>query len=68
MSLHPTAIPPVPAETARVARAVCSQPNRGLHLRDELGTGDRDDDFRALFPRRGPPAEAPGRLAWVTVL
>jgi len=68
MSLHPTAIPPVPEETARVARAVFSKPNRCMQLRDELGTCYRDDDFRALFPRREQPAEAPWRLALVTVL
>jgi transposase len=38
MSLHPQEIPPVPEETARVARAILPQGNRYLLLRDELGT------------------------------
>lgn len=37
-------------------------------MRDTLGTFNDDDRFAGLFPDRGPPAEAPGRLALVTVL
>jgi len=33
-----------------------------------LGAIYKDDQFAALFPRRGQPAEAPGRLALATVL
>ncbi len=36
MSLHPQEIPPIPEETARVARAILPQGNRYLLLRDEL--------------------------------
>src|SRR5262245_14188258 len=68
MSLQPTAIPPVPAETARVARAAFPKENRYMQMRDELGTFYQDEDFRGLFPRRGQPAEAPWRLALVTVM
>jgi transposase len=39
-----------------------------MHLRDERGLVDEDQAFAALFPRRGKPAEAPWRLALVTVL
>jgi transposase len=39
-----------------------------LTLRDELDTIYADSLFAALFPKRGQPAEAPGRLALVTVL
>jgi transposase len=68
MSLHPTAIPPIPEETARVARAAFPKKNRSRQMRDELGPVYQDEDFRALFPRRGQPAEAPWRLALITVL
>ena len=36
--------------------------------RDELGTRFTADAFAALFPTRGPPAEAPWRLALVTIM
>src|SRR5262249_10786228 len=38
-----------------------------LALRDELGTLFADEDFTALYPTRGQPAEAPWRLALVTI-
>lgn len=37
-------------------------------MRDELGELYQDQPFAELFPRRGQPAESPGRLAWVTVM
>ncbi len=39
-----------------------------LTLRDELGTIFEDQEFAALYPSRGRPAETPWRLALVTVL
>src|ERR687887_1141617 len=68
MSLRPEPIGPVPEETARVARAAFRRGNPYLKLRDVLGSVYADDDFADLFPRRGQPAEAPWRLALVTVL
>jgi transposase len=68
MSLHPQPIPAIPEEPARVARAVLPQGNVYLQMRDELGTLYTDEDFRDLFPRRGQPAEAPWRLALVTLM
>jgi transposase len=68
MSLRPQPPPPVPDETARVARAAFPQGNTCLLLHDELGTLFADADFAALYPVRGQPAEAPWRLALVTVL
>ncbi len=41
--------------------------NTYLHIRDELGTVFPDEDFAVLYPSRGRPAEAPWRLAPVTV-
>jgi len=67
MSLRPQPLGAVPAETARVARSAFPRDNTYLALRDELGTLFSDDDFAALYPVRGRPAEAPWRLALVTV-
>jgi transposase len=39
-----------------------------IQLRDQLGRVYEDASFRTLFPTRGQPAEAPWRLAVVTVL
>ena len=67
MSLRPAPIGPVPEATARVARAAFPKGSAYLRLRDTLGTIYTDADFAALFPRRGQAAEAPWRLALVTV-
>lgn len=58
----------VPEETARVARAAFPKGNSYMTLRDELETIYADSLFASLFPKRGQPAESPGRLALVTVL
>ena len=68
MCLHPSPIDPVPEQTARVARAAFRKGNLYLQMRDELGTLYTDADFVALYPRRGQPAEAPWRLALITVM
>src|SRR5918995_1207516 len=68
MSLKPNPIEPVPAETARVARAAFRKGNPLLKLRDELGPVFADADFADLFPKRGQPGLAPWRLALVTLL
>ena len=68
MSLHPQEPPTVPEETRRVARAAFPKGTLCLRLADALGPVYRDGQFAALFPRRGRPAEAPGRLALAVVL
>lgn len=68
MSLHPEPLRPVPAETVRVAQAAFPRGTRWMRLRDALGVLYDDVQFAALFPRRGQPAEAPWRLALVSVL
>lgn len=68
MSLKPMPIPPVPPDTARVARAAFRKGNLYLKLRDELGTVVQDSDFVSLFDKEGFPALPPWRLALVTVL
>ena len=65
MSLQPQAIPPVPEETARIARAILPKGKTSIHLRDELGTFFRDEDFLDLFSEKGQPAESAWRLALV---
>ena len=68
MSLHPETIGPVPEETARVAHAAFPKGNRYLRMRDEVGVLFSDAAFAALFSTRGQPAEAPWRLALVTIM
>ncbi len=68
MSLRPEPAGPIPAETARVARAAFPKGHPCLRLRDELGPIDDDDRFASFFPAPGRPAEAPWRLALVMVL
>src|SRR5213082_1282249 len=67
MSLKALPIPPVPEETARVAHAVFPRGNVFMQVRDTLGTIYTDEAFADLFPTHGQPAEAPWRLALVTV-
>lgn len=67
MSLKSTAIPPVPEEMARVARAVFPRGKALMQLRDTLGTIYTDEAFADLFPTHGQLAEAPWRLALITV-
>ena len=68
MSLHPQEPPSVPEETNRVARAAFPKGSLCLQIADELGSIYTDNQFSALFPRRGKHAEAPGRLALAMVL
>ncbi len=68
MSLKPQAISPVPEETARIAPAAYPKGNMYMHIRDELGTIYQDESFAPLFSHTGQPAEAPWRLALVTIM
>src|SRR6266403_4100001 len=68
MSLHPHVIAPVPAETARVARAAFPQGHPSLTFRDALGTVFQDEDFTVVFPMNGQPGLPPWRLALVTIM
>ncbi len=68
MSMRPEPIRPVPEETTRVAKAAFSKGNRYMKMRDELGAIFEDADFAELFAGRGRPAQAPWRLALVTVM
>jgi transposase len=68
MSLQPRSVPEVPEETRRVAQAAFPHGNVYLRMRDELGELYADALFADLFPERGQPAKAPGRLALITVM
>ncbi len=58
----------IPEETARVARAAFPNGNLYMKMRDALGTIYQDQAFAHLFPQDGRPAEAPWRLALITVI
>jgi transposase len=62
------AIPPIPAETVRVARAAFPKGNIYMKLREHVGTIITDEDFVALFSKEGTPGLPPWRLALVTIL
>jgi transposase len=68
MSLSPTPINDVPELTAQVARAAFPNGNRYMQMRDTLGTIYADVQFADLHPPVGQPAEAPWRLALVTIM
>src|SRR5262245_50296223 len=68
VSLQPQATYSVPEETAHIARAIFPKGNLIMRMYDELGMLVRDADFADLFPKEGQPAEAPARLALITLL
>jgi transposase len=68
MSLSSQPLDAIPTETARVARAAFPRSTRVMHLRDQLGIIYDHAVLTALYPHRGKPAEAPWRLALITVM
>jgi transposase len=68
MSLQPEPLEAVPAETVRVAQAAFPKGNLYVRMRDELGRLYTDEEFARLFAIRGQPAEAPWRLAMVSIM
>lgn len=68
MSLHPSAIPPVPEETARIAQLAFPKGNRYLTLRDRVGTLFHDSDFQDLFSAYGQSAISPCQLALICIM
>ncbi len=68
MSLRAPLFSAIPQETARVAHAAFPKGNPYLLMRDTLGPIFTNPAFAALFPQRGQPAEAPARLALVTIM
>src|SRR5690242_2612150 len=67
MSMRPSAIEPVPEETARIARAAFCKGNLLMRIRDDIGVLYDDQMFARLYDARGQLAIAPWRLALVTV-
>src|SRR2546423_4889495 len=67
MSLDPQGLEPIPEATRRLVQKSSPKGTAIIRLRDALGPVYQDEAFVELFPRRGRPAEAPWRLALVTV-
>lgn len=68
MSLHPQIVYLIPEETERVAKAAFPRGNLYLRMRDTFGQMYDNQAFAPLFSTRGRPAEAPARLALVTIM
>src|SRR5260221_8978339 len=68
MSLQCRRLQEVPEETQEIAHAAFPKGNKYMTMRDELGILYEDEDFAALFPVGGQPAETPWRLALVLVM
>jgi transposase len=68
MSMKPSGLEPIPEETRQLVQRLCPKGTMVTQLRDALGPIYSDKHFAHLFPKRGRPAEAPWRLALVTVL
>jgi transposase len=68
MSLCLQPLPPVPDDTARIAQAAFRRGNPYGLVRDRLGAVFADTDFADLYPTLGQPADAPWRLALVTLM
>jgi hypothetical protein len=64
MSLQATYDQTIPADTFHVAHAVFPKTNLCLWLRDEFGPLFANEQFTALFARRGNPLKAPGGWPW----
>ncbi len=65
MSLQPHMIPPVPKQTAEVAKRAFRRGNRYMMMRDKLGEFYQGEDFVHLFAVRSRPGEAPWQLAFL---
>lgn len=67
MSLQPQGLEPIAEATRRLIQKSSPKGTVITRLRDALGPIYQDEAFVELFPKRGRPAEAPWRLALVTV-
>ena len=68
MSFRQQPVPPVPDDTARIARAAFPRGNPYVLLRDRLGPVFDNAGFADLYAQRGQPGYTPWRLALVTLL
>lgn len=67
MCLHPMPLPPMPEETARVAKASFPKGNLYLTIGEQIGPLFADLDFQELYAADGPPAVSPALLALVMI-
>jgi transposase len=67
MSLQPTAFPPLPEVTARVARKAFRNGNLYLTIGDQLGQLFSDEDFADLYALQGAPGISPAQLILVLI-
>jgi len=67
MCLHIQQALSIPEQTRKVAETAFPKGNRYMKMRDELGILFTDPAFADLFARQGQPAQAPWRLAMVSV-
>ena len=68
MSLPPEPSCLVPECTSKVAHAAFPHGNRYMQMREAFGTLYTNAQFADLYPAVGQPAEAPWRLALVTIM
>ncbi|MSP11681.1 MAG: transposase [Chloroflexi bacterium] len=68
MSLQPRCFPPLPEDTAQLARKVFKKGHLYLTLGDQIGTLFTDTDFTQLYAADGAPACSAALLALVTLL
>jgi transposase len=68
MSMNPQGLVAIPDETRQVAQHAFPKGTLAMHIRDALGPIYSDEQFAHLFPKRERAAEAPWRLALVTML
>jgi transposase len=68
MSMQPMRKHGVPEATAQLAQKVFPKGNIYMAMHDELGGLYEDEQFADLFGVRGKPAEAPWRLAVLTII
>jgi transposase len=68
MSMKSQGLEPIPEETRLLAQRLIPKGTIVTQLRDALGPMYSDESFAHLFAKRGRAAEAPWRLALVTVL
>jgi transposase len=67
MSMKPQGLEPIPEETVQIVRNALRKGSSITNLRDALGPTYDDEPFAHLFPKQGRKAEAPWRLALITV-
>jgi transposase len=58
----------IPEETVRLTQIILPKGNIYTRMRDRLGTGFTDEQFKPLFARVGQPGYSPWRLAMVSII